>query len=155
MIKADFISKGNAKLSESLKQKIKGIYEMNSLKLEVGIFDTAKYPNGTSVAMVGYWNEYGTANIPPRPFFRLAVDNNNHKWISIYKQQIQTTNDIKRSLSKVGVIASNDIKKSLTALREPPNAISTIKAKGSSNPLIDTGTLRNSINWSVVNKWMF
>ena len=38
----------------------------------------------------------------------------------------------------------------LTDLKTPPLAESTIRRKGSSNPLIDTGQLRSSITWQVV-----
>ena len=40
----------------------------------------------------------------------------------------------------------------MTALKDPPNSFATIGAKGRSNPLIDTGRLRNAITYKVVRK---
>ena len=47
---------------------------MGKEKLEIGFFETARYPNGTFVAQVAYFNEFGTLNIPMRPFFRNAIN---------------------------------------------------------------------------------
>jgi hypothetical protein len=47
-------------------------------------------------------------------------------------------------------VAQNDVRKAIRDLDSPPNAESTIKAKGSSNPLIDTGQMINSIRWEYV-----
>ena len=57
-----------------------------------------------------------------------------------------------RKLKLIGLEQEAETKKTLTDLRTPPNAPSTIKAKGSSNPLIDTGELRSKISSTVVPK---
>ncbi len=33
--------------------------------------ENSKYPDGTPVPLVAFWNEYGTRTAPPRPFFPL------------------------------------------------------------------------------------
>ena len=50
-------------------------------------------------------------------------------------------------VSKLGILAKGDIQQSIVDLRDPPNAASTIRAKGSSNPLIDTGEMKNSVDY--------
>ncbi|BCQ68236.1 hypothetical protein PEQA60_22260 [Pseudomonas sp. Eqa60] len=52
-------------------------------------------------------------------------------------------------LEAVGVVAEAAVKVYMTELRTPPNAASTIRQKGSSNPLIDTGAMRQSVTHKV------
>lgn len=118
-------------------------------KLKVGIFESAKYDDGTPVAQVAFWQEFGTAKIPMRPFIRNAIAKNTQKWGDSVKTALISTNDSEKSLKMLGEIMRGDIVLSLTNLNTPPNAPATIKQKGSSNPLIDTGLLRNSISWEL------
>lgn len=114
--------------------------------LEVGILE-GKYPNGLNIAQNARFQEFGTYNIPPRPFFRNALKQNQKKWITFYKRGLKQRD--KNIVGKVGVMASSDIKMSITKTLTPPNAKSTIKKKGSSHPLIDTGLLRSAIDYKV------
>lgn len=118
-------------------------------KLKVGIFESAKYDDGTPVAQVAFWQEFGTARIPMRPFMRNAIVKNTRKWGDSVKTALIGTNDSEKVLKMLGEIMRGDIVLSLTNLNTPPNAPSTIKQKGSSNPLIDTGLLRSSISWEL------
>lgn len=117
--------------------------------LKVGIFESAKYDDGTPVAQVAFWQEFGTTKIPMRPFLRNAIAENTRKWGDSVKTAIIGTNDSEKALKMLGEIMRGDIVLSLTNLNTPPNAPSTIKQKGSSNPLIDTGLLRSSISWEL------
>ena len=49
-----------------------------------------------------------------------------------------------QAIAMLGEWATGEIKKFIIHLQNPPNAPSTIKAKGSSSPLIDTGTMVGS-----------
>lgn len=114
--------------------------------LEVGILG-GKYPNGLNIAQNAKLQEFGTYNIPPRPFFRNALRQNEKRWIAFYKNGLKQR-DL-NIVGKVGVMASSDIKMSITKTLTPPNAKATIKKKGSSHPLIDTGLLRAAIDYKV------
>jgi hypothetical protein len=46
-------------------------------------------------------------------------------------------------------MAVGDIQHEITVLRHPPNAPATIRAKGSSKPLIDTGEMRQSVTYQI------
>lgn len=122
---------------------------MGKEKLEIGFFETARYPNGTFVAQVAYFNEFGTLNIPMRPFFRNAINKNIKKWYATLQNGINQNATPSKALSIVGEVARADIVESITSLREPPNAESTIKQKKSTNPLIDTGLMRRSVTYKV------
>ena len=121
-------------------------------KLQVGFFESAKYPNGVYVAQVARYNEFGTSKIPMRPFFRNAINTNTKKWFASMQQLLRANDD--RVLEKVGEIARGDIVQSITTLNTPPNKQSTIDTKKSSNPLIDTGLMRRSVTYKV-SKWIY
>ena len=53
------------------------------------------------------------------------------------------------ALEVVGIEASSATRTYMRDLRTPPNAPSTIKKKGSSNPLIDTGEMVQSVDYKV------
>lgn len=129
--------------------KLESKLNLQNKKLEVGFFDTARYPNGTYVAQVARYQEYGTIHIPIRPFFRTAITNNMHKWIEFYKKDISITNNNAFTLNRVGELARRDIIKSIDNMNTPPNKRSTIKNKKSSKPLVDTGLLRRSVTYKV------
>ena len=118
--------------------------------LEVGFFETAKYDDGTYVAQVAYFNEFGTLKIPMRPFFRNAINSNNKKWFSSLKQLMQKNQNLELSLNMVGELAKGDIIRSINSMNTPANSQSTIKYKKSSKPLVDTGLLRSSVTYRVV-----
>ena len=60
---------GGKKLRRLLREAGKG----GVSGVKVGFFSTARYEDGTPVAAVAAWNEFGTKNIPERPFFRRAI----------------------------------------------------------------------------------
>lgn len=54
-----------------------------------------------------------------------------------------------KELERVGLWAQGSIQQRISDGIPPPNAESTIRRKGSSTPLIDTGQLRTSIKYRV------
>lgn len=117
--------------------------------LEVGFYDTATYPNGQNVAQVAFWNEFGTIYSPARPFFRNAIETNIKKWYASFGDLVRSGGSDKVIMGKLGEVVKNDIVMSITRFNTPPNAETTIKQKGSSKPLIDTGLMRRSITYKV------
>ena len=72
------------------------------LELEVGFFESATYKDGTKVAQVAYWNEYGTPTIPPRPFFRDAIKEKSKEWLKLIQSTQLKTKDMGETLAIVG-----------------------------------------------------
>lgn len=100
------------------------------------------------------WNHYGTSRgIPPRPFLLNAIRKNRRKYLEALKTSgakiLRGEATLEMTMRKLGVLAQGDIQQEITDLRDPPNAASTIAAKGSSNPLIDTGEMRSKVTWEV------
>ena len=56
--------------------------QATTAKVRVGIIEQANYDglDGESVAQVAFWNEYGTARTPARPFFRNTIAEHKDEW---------------------------------------------------------------------------
>lgn len=142
-IKAKIINSKNLNLENELKGLIK------NKSLEVGFFEVSKYDNGVYVASVASFNEYGTAKIPPRPFFRNAVAKNSNKWNDILTNELRNSVDVELAYHRVGEVAKGDIVESIMQTNTPPNSPLTIAKKKSSKPLVDTSFMRSSVNYKV------
>ena len=116
-------------------------------RVDVGFFSTARYPDGTGVAAVAAWNEFGTKFAPERPFFRQAIENMDESLPPLIREYLDPKNPIMtpRVAAIVGEKAKAEIQSRITLLSEPENSPATVKAKGSDNPLIDKGFMRNSV----------
>lgn len=68
------------------------------------------------------------------------------------KNALANGTDPKIVYEKIGIVATNDVKDYFITGNFKALSEKTIKAKGSSKPLIDTGELRNSISYEVRNK---
>ena len=132
--------------------------------MQVGFFDSARYPDGTPVTNVAAWNEFGTQRpdgsvlVPERPFFRNAIPDIRASARQLLKSGIDSrTMAVTQQLAnKIGVVGQAHIQSSITELHIPPNAPSTARRKNErvgrsaaaqTNPLIDTGQLRLSVSY--------
>ena len=100
------------------------------------------------------WNEFGTSRgIPERPFFRNAMSENQPSYRSYLRSSARKIlageQDMRRTLNRLGLLAQGHVKESIIALDAPPNSPATIKRKGSSNPLFDTGAMSQSVTYQV------
>lgn len=87
-------------------------------------------------------------NIPPRPFFRSTVSENKDKWVDSLPKLVEKQG-INKGLSLLGKVVKGDLVKSIMTWTTPPNALSTIKLKGSDAPLRDTMQMSRSIGVEV------
>jgi hypothetical protein len=102
--------------------------------------------------------EFGTedGSIPARPVVRSTFDEKRNELIEMGKKLMTAVIDgkmsIKAALDILGLSLVTAMKLKITSGPgvPPPNAQSTIRAKGSSRPWVDTGRLLNSFTWSVV-----
>ncbi len=90
--------------------------------------------------------------IPPRPWLTPGVESGNDEYLKIITDAAEKQEPLSRALKRVGVVAEAKVKVYMTQLKSPPNALSTVKKKGSSNPLIDSGQLRASVTSKIVNR---
>ena len=143
-----------------LKRLTKEIKELTTKEIKIGISgDVGTYEDGTKIVEVGRWHEYGLGDNPRRSFLRVPMIDKQFiiqkhikdGWNSILSGKGTALNE----LGKLGIVGQ-EISKGAFATGgygtwEKLNP-QTIKRKGSSEILIDTGKLVNSIHSWVVNK---
>ena len=132
----------------SLSAALSKYKEMNA-SVRVGVLENATYPDGTPVAMVAFWNEYGTKRIPPRPFFRTTVSEQKKNWVLSVQNLMKIHNDPKRVMGLIGVHMQEQIVQSINTWSDPPNSAYTIAKKGFDKPLVERGIMMRSIKSEV------
>ncbi len=145
---------------------VKELKKLHNKSIEVGIFEDAgeytKSGKSISVASVANIQEYGATlkrndkvigSIPPRPFMRPSLEggklNDLMKLQEILIGQLESRTPLSYSkvLKQVGEKQEKVIKKLIEDKSTPPNATSTIKAKGFNDPLIHTKKMLESVKW--------
>jgi hypothetical protein len=114
------------------------------------------------VATIAAIQEFGTTRagrgnsvtIPSRPFMKNALDTNKKK-LGILQGKLSTEilegkRSVQNGLEIIGEFMVGNIKRAINDMTDPPNAESSIKAKGSSHPLIDSGQMKNSVTYIVM-----
>lgn len=150
---------------------LKALNDADGAHADIGIFDQGdavggKRPDGEITnAQIGAVHEFGvsirhgrsggeTIVIPERSWLRSNHDKNvstyNARLDKQYGKILQGTARVIPSLLAFAERVASDVRRNITALREPELAESTKRRKGSSNPLIDTGTMRNSVQGRVI-----
>lgn len=136
--------------------------QIKKSKLEVGFFESAKYPDGTPVAYVAAIQEFGNpaGNNPSRPFFRNAISQHGG-WKELASKAMTAVVDgrieLNQSLNQMGLKMSADVKDSITDGSYEVLKQSTLDARQSrkrtegvaSKPLIDTGQMLQSVTYAV------
>lgn len=125
---------------------------------KVGWLESAKYPDGQSVAYVATIQEYGSApqGIPPRPMMRPTINEQEQSWRKIAQQGARAILSGKATnqtvLEAIALKSSGDIRKKIASITSPALSFSTIAARKSklaskgatgvsTKPLVDTGVL--------------
>ena len=132
----------------SLSAALSKYKDMNA-SVRVGVLENATYPDGTPVAMVAFWNEYGTRTSPVRAFFRTTVSEQKKNWVLSVQNLMKMHNDPKRVMGLIGVHMQEQIVQSINTWSDPPNSAYTIAKKGFDKPLVETGVLMRSIKSEV------
>lgn len=130
--------------------------ELKKLEVRVGFQrGDAQEEDGTDMCDVAAFNELGTDHIPARPFIRQSVDDNESKIKSFLKGEVKDFAQGKSAeqiLKEIGIFQKDLMQDKITSGSFAPNAESTIKKKGSSKPLVDTGRMRQSVNYVIQKK---
>ena len=163
---------GHTDTDMGLEAIFKETEKLKSMCVKVGVTEdvgSQTTEGGATLAQIAAWNELGVLGppmsqngggkwfIPPRPFIRGFADGK--------REQIQQTLDrlgkmvaggklkAEAAIARLGEYGQSGVKSYIRNGDFTPNADSTIARKrGSTKPLIDTGTLRNSIRYQVINQ---
>jgi len=152
-----------ARTFDNVTAKLTEIAEsMGEGSVRVGFMEGATYPDGTPVAAVAYWNEFGGPNRPPRPFFRKMISAESPTWAGKLATQIKSSNyDGDKALARMGEDIGGGLVQSIRDFTTPALAMRTILARASgekhgaiksgtiAKPLIDTAHMLNSVSYQV------
>lgn len=99
-------------------------------------------------------HEFGLG-VPRRSFLRGTMARMGAEWTKLLEQLakllVAGKLDVPKALNLLGIRAANDVKATIQrTIGLAPNAPATIRAKGSSKPLIDSGRLLGSIDFDAV-----
>jgi len=108
---------------------------------------------GVSAVFKATSNNFGLG-IPKRPFMNIAFEKNKRDYRKIIIKSFKKIEslDMVKFSNKLGIKAQGDVQKEIIALRSPANSEATIKAKKSSNPLINSGHMLQSVTYQVIDK---
>lgn len=133
----------------ALKDLVKTLDELVKRDVFVGIPEDANESledqpsfNMASLAAV---LEFGNDHIPERPFLRQTLNDNREKYVSMFVNLFKKGVEPEKIYEQLALIAQADVQENIVRGNWVPNNPKTIKRKGSSKPLIDTGKLRQSI----------
>ena len=110
------------------------------------------YQDGAELVDVVAYNEFGTSDIPPRPFMKQSWENHANEINEFVAQaiaQIQHGATAEKVCNQAGAFGVGIIQEEIVNGEFAPNAPSTIKKKGSDHPLIDTGHMRQSVHYVI------
>ena len=121
----------------------------------IGILQDQKIDEKFSIVDLALVHEYGSKNghIPQRSFIRSTCDAKQKKHFQLIKilqgKIIDGVLSIKQALSTLGEVVSKDMVETINHGISPALKPTTVKKKGSSKALIDTGRLKGSITHDV------
>ena len=129
--------------------------KLGKMVVQIGFqHGASREENGADVCDVAAFNELGTETIPSRPFLRDSVDDNEDEIVKFLQSKVV---DIIHGKTAEQVLKEIVFQKDMvqTTIEDgyfEPNSEATIRRKGSSHPLIDTGTMKNSVNFVIKKK---
>lgn len=134
---------------------LKNINSLDDAVVLVGLpgRNSPKHEEGSqaTVAEIAVINEFGSPanNIPARPFMAQTYERHGQSAIKFLERMAQQVArgkiPAKAALDRVGVYYTGRVKDTIVKGTFAPNSPVTIAQKKSSKPLIDTGTMRNSV----------
>ncbi|MGJ0579085.1 hypothetical protein ACR71G_13550 [Xenorhabdus bovienii] len=148
--------KGGGKLKSALSNISKNL----NIKVSAGILAGATNEDGEKIAPYAAANEFGTRNIPARPFIRSTIANKSGEWGqtigSLLQGNAQDSDRVESAFNILGMTIVQDIKDTIEQGVSPPNHPTTVAAKtrkGLAEPnktLIDAGGMQGAIAHEII-----
>lgn len=130
--------------------------KLGKMDVQIGFqHGASREENGADVCDVAAFNELGTETIPSRPFLRDSVDDNEDEIVKFLQSKVVDIihgKTAEQVLKEIGVFQKDMVQTTIEDGYFEPNSEATIRRKGSSHPLIDTGTMKNSVNFVIKKK---
>ena len=131
---------------------LENVMELGGKQVKVGIQAGSGSHDGVDILDIAIYNHFGTRNIPSRPFISDCFDKNQGQISEAKKRIVYRVMDgmpASAGLAQLGQWYQDVLKGHIRNGGWVPNAPATVKRKGSSRPLIDTGQLVNSVRWEI------
>lgn len=129
--------------------------ELRGLVMEVGFqADQTAEDGEISLAEIAYWNHFGTVDkdgqvmIPARPFMD-TLDLQQDQLFEFSGQALESLGSSREVAEAIGSKAKSMIQDAIRNGDWAPNAPLTVRKKGSDKPLIDTGTMRQGVQYVI------
>lgn len=133
---------------------VRELEKAKGMEVAVGILEGSQN-EGQSIAEYATYNEFGTDDVPSRPFMATSFDENVAEINSDFKRQadamVQGKRTANEALTVIGQKHAGRIQTTITGRNFLPRlAPSTIAAKkGSTKTLVDTGAMANAVHISI------
>ena len=154
-----------AKVSPEWEKAVQKIASLGGVRgVKIGIVEKATNSHtGENIAFYAACNEFGTNDIPARPFMRMTAEKHSHEWArlvrAVTKDKWVTNPNIARlALERVGDVGYRDMRAMILSNMPPPNAkpYAAWKAKkpgseagGYAGTLVYTGQMLQSVFFRV------
>ena len=157
--------KAKFKRTYKLLQAAENLKDLGNVRILAGWIKPEQKHGDMPTAQLAQIMEYGaqikrknaTTVIPPRPMLRYAARDKSKEWFKeageIAASVIEGKTQGEKAYEKLGAFIADDIKGTInTSSLFKPNAPSTVKKKGKNTPLIDTGEMRDQVDYKVTKK---
>lgn len=153
---------GHDKVTAQGKRFLKELQKLSEKQVRVGLKrgKKGKRHNGTSsqtdLVDIALYNELGTSTIPSRPFLAQTVQMHEEEIKEMAATEVSQAllgeKDSQQAFEVIGEDVRKKVQNRIDEGQFVPNAPSTIRRKGHDHPLIDTGTMRDSISYTICEK---
>lgn len=113
-------------------------------------------PSKADLVEIALYNELGTSTIPSRPFLAQTVQMHEEEIKEMAATEVSQAllgeKDSQQAFEVIGEDVRKKVQNRIDEGQFVPNAPSTIRRKGHDHPLIDTGTMRDSISYTICEK---
>lgn len=143
---------GFSDLTPEGRRYFEALKKLSELEVQVGFQGDQTAEDGTSLAEIAAYNELGTSTIPARPFMKQSFENHEDELRAACERvnaALASSKSVEQALNVLGVTVKGLVQAEIVDGDFAENAPSTIKKKGSDRPLIDTGTMRQSVNYVI------
>lgn len=132
-----------------MKKIMQEFRNVKKAEMLVGIQEGSFNGDGANIAEYGTYNEFGTDDIPSRPFMRTAFDENRPKYVRYMEKATAAIGEktFASIVHTLGMEATKDIQSTITKRNFLPalSPYTVAQKKGSTKTLVDTGAMVNSI----------
>ncbi len=150
------MSLGWSDLTSDGKKYFSDLEKLANMVVQVGF--QANMPHGDddiSIAEIAAYNEYGDSRTPARPFMKQSFENHESELQAAcdhLTDSLASGNSLQNGLEELGVFLKGLVQEEILEGNFAANSPATIAMKGSNTPLIDTGLMRQSVNYVIKSK---